>query len=38
MAQFAKIASTADLAPGEAKCVEVAGKKLALFKATRRLV
>src|SRR2546428_11158903 len=31
MAQFIKVASTADLAPGEAKCVEVAGKKLALF-------
>src|SRR5438552_13355461 len=30
MAQFIKVASTADLAPGEAKCVEVAGKKLAL--------
>ena len=30
MAQF-KVASTADLAPGEAKCVEVAGKKIALF-------
>ena len=31
MAQFIKVASTADLAPGEAKCVEVAGKKIALF-------
>jgi len=31
MAQFMKVASTADLAPGEAKCVEVAGKKIALF-------
>ncbi len=31
MAQFIRVASTADLAPGEAKCVEVAGKKLALF-------
>ena len=31
MAQFIKIASTTDLAPGEAKCVEVAGKKIALF-------
>jgi len=31
MAQFIKVASAADLAPGEAKCVEVAGKKLALF-------
>src|SRR5215467_13565317 len=31
MAQFIKVATTADLAPGEAKCVEVAGKKLALF-------
>ena len=32
MAQFIKVAGTADLAPGEAKCVEVAGKKIALFK------
>ena len=32
MAQFTRVASTADLAPGEAKCVEVAGKKIALFK------
>ena len=31
MAQFTKVASTADLAPGAAKCVEVAGKKIALF-------
>jgi nitrite reductase/ring-hydroxylating ferredoxin subunit len=31
MAQFIKIASTTDLAPGEVKCVEVAGKKIALF-------
>ena len=31
MAQFIKVASTADLAPGEAKCVEVGGKKIALF-------
>jgi nitrite reductase/ring-hydroxylating ferredoxin subunit len=31
-AQFTKAASTADVAPGEAKCVEVAGKKIALFK------
>lgn len=31
MAQFTKVASTADVAPGEAKCVEVAGKKVALF-------
>jgi len=31
MAQFIKVASTADLAPGEAKGVEVAGKKIALF-------
>ena len=29
MAQFITVASTADLAPGEAKCVEVAG--IALF-------
>jgi nitrite reductase/ring-hydroxylating ferredoxin subunit len=26
-----EVASTADLAPGAAKCVEVAGKKIALF-------
>jgi hypothetical protein len=31
MVQFIEVASTADLAPGEAKCVEVAGKKMALF-------
>ena len=31
MAQFVKVASTADLAPGEARCVEVSGKKIALF-------
>jgi len=31
MAQFIKVASTADLAPGEARCVEVEGKKVALF-------
>ena len=31
MAQFIKIASTADLAPGKARCVEVGGKKVALF-------
>ena len=31
MAQFIKVASTADLAPGEAKGVEVAGKEIALF-------
>ena len=31
MAQFVKVASTADLAPGEARCVEVGGKKIALF-------
>jgi nitrite reductase (NADH) small subunit len=31
MAQFIKVASAADLAPGAAKCVEVAGKKIALF-------
>lgn len=31
MAQFIKLASTTDLAPGEAKCVEVVGKKVALF-------
>ena len=31
MTQFIKVASTADLAPGEARSVEVAGKKIALF-------
>ncbi len=31
MSQFIRIASTAALTPGEAKCVEVAGKKIALF-------
>lgn len=31
MAQFIRVASTADLAPGAAKCVEVQGKKIALF-------
>src|SRR5215470_14688044 len=31
MAQFIRVASAADVAPGEAKCVEVAGKKIALF-------
>ena len=31
MAQFIKVASTADLASGEARCVEAAGKKIALF-------
>ena len=31
MAQFIKVASTADLAPGEARYVEVGGKKIALF-------
>ena len=31
MAQFIKVAHTADLASGSAKCVEVAGKKIALF-------
>ncbi len=35
MAQFIKVASTADLAPAEAKCVEVAGKKIALFNLER---
>ena len=36
MAQFIKIASIADLAPGEAKCVETAGKKIALFNVDGR--
>ena len=31
MTQFLKAASIGDLAPGDAKCVEVAGKKIALF-------
>ena len=31
MAQFIRIVSADDLAPGKAKCVEVAGKTLALF-------
>lgn len=31
MAQFIRVVSAADLAPGEAKCVEVAGKTIALF-------
>ena len=31
MTQFIKVASTADLAPGGARSVEVAGKKIALF-------
>jgi hypothetical protein len=31
VAQFITVASAADLAPGEAKYVEVAGKKSALF-------
>ena len=35
MAQFIKVASTAVLAPGTAKCVEVAGKKIALFNLER---
>ena len=35
MAQFTKVASTADLAPGEAKCIEVAGKKRLLGDTTR---
>jgi nitrite reductase/ring-hydroxylating ferredoxin subunit len=36
MAPFIKVASTADLAPGEAKCVEGAGKKIALFNLEGR--
>jgi hypothetical protein len=31
MAQFVKVARTADLAADEAECVEVAGKEIALF-------
>jgi nitrite reductase/ring-hydroxylating ferredoxin subunit len=36
MAEFIKVASAADLAQGEAKCVEVAGKKIALFNLDGR--
>jgi hypothetical protein len=32
MVHFIKIANIADLAPGEARCVETAAKKIALFK------
>jgi nitrite reductase (NADH) small subunit len=31
MGQFIRVASTADLAPGETRCVEASGKKIALF-------
>ncbi|MGH7820717.1 MAG: Rieske (2Fe-2S) protein [Candidatus Binatia bacterium] len=31
MAGFVKVAKTGDLAPGQAKMVEVSGKKIALF-------
>ena len=31
MAGFVKVATTADLAPGQGKMVEVTGKKIALF-------
>jgi 3-phenylpropionate/trans-cinnamate dioxygenase ferredoxin subunit len=31
MPQFIKVANTPDLGPGEARSVEVAGKKIALF-------
>ena len=31
MAQFIRVVSVDDLAPGKAKCVEVAGKTIALF-------
>ena len=36
MAQFIKVASTDDLAPGEARYVEVAGKQIALFNLEGR--
>jgi hypothetical protein len=38
MAQFVKVARTADLAADEAKRVEVAGKKIALFNPEGRLL
>ncbi len=31
MGQFIRVASTTDVAPGETKCVEASGKKIALF-------
>src|SRR5437016_14209358 len=31
MAEFFRVADASELAPGQAKCVEVAGKKIALF-------
>ena len=31
MAEFFRVADAGELAPGQAKCVEVAGKKIALF-------
>ena len=34
MGQFFRVARTADLAPGETRCVEASGKKIALFNLT----
>lgn len=31
MAEFFRVADAGEIAPGQAKCVEVAGKKIALF-------
>jgi nitrite reductase (NADH) small subunit len=31
MGRFIRVASTAEVAPGETKCVEASGKKIALF-------
>ena len=31
MAEFFRVADAGELAPGQAKCVEVGGKKIALF-------
>ena len=31
MGKFMRVASAADLAPGEMRCVEASGKKIALF-------
>jgi len=31
MAEFLRVADAGELAPGQGKCVEVAGKKIALF-------
>jgi len=34
MGQFIRVASTAEVAPGETKCVEASGKKIALFRGS----